>query len=218
MGRIIDISQMLSPGMAVWPGDAEFKPFWTGRIEETGSVNIGGVSMSLHTGTHVDSPRHFNEEGMSIAEVDLDAFVGEAQVIDLAAADPKLLSVGITPEMIFGVGETKRDISAPRILLKTGTGGAAGMFPEAFAHLTEDAARALVGMGVRLIGIDTPSIERVDAKDMAVHKILAEGSVAILENLALSHVEAGRYELIALPLKFSEMDASPVRAVLREIV
>lgn len=217
MGRIIDISQRLSQGMAVWPGDSEFKAFWTASFADTGSVNIGGVSMSLHSGTHTDAPKHFREGGEAIADMDLEPYLGEAQVIDLTAADPKLLSTGITPQLLTSAGLREGDGLPRRVLLKTGTGGASGMFPESFAHLTEEAAQALVKMGIRLVGIDTPSIERVDAKDMRVHQALADGRVAILENLALTHVEPGRYELIALPLKFADMDASPVRAVLREL-
>lgn len=216
MAKIIDISQRLSAGMAVWPGDSEFKAFWTAQRVETGSVNIGGVSMSLHTGTHIDTPKHFRDDGESPAQLDLEPFVGEAVVVDLAQADPHLLTVGITPQLIKSLLSEESNF-APRVLFRTATGGATGMFPDSFGFLTAEAAKALVEMKVKLVGIDTPSVDRVDSKEMEVHHILADHGIGILEGLALSHVEPGRYELIALPLKFEDMDASPVRAILRTI-
>ncbi|HOD66445.1 MAG TPA: cyclase family protein [candidate division Zixibacteria bacterium] len=213
MASLIDISQPLVAGMAVWPGDAPFRPFWTARLAETGSVNIGGVTMSLHTGTHLDAPKHFRDSGSPVADLSLDPCVGEAVVFDLASARGPLDTEAILPELLASL----KDNFAPRVLLKTGTGGDGRTFPGSFSHLTLPAACFLADLGVRLIGVDTPSVDRVDSRDMGVHHLLADRGIVILEGLVLRHVVPGRYELIALPLKFADMDASPVRAVLRTL-
>jgi len=204
MTQIIDISQTIHPRTAVWPGDTEFKPFWVARIEDGRVCNIGSVTMSLHTGTHADAPFHFLAEGASIAEVDLSAYVGPALVVDATGIG----SIG---------ADVIEDISTDgieRILFKTLSADSEKFEPE-FAYLTPDGAEALVARGIKLIGVDTPSVDRSDSKTLDTHKILARHAVAILENLNLDHVAPGIYELIALPLKLAGMDASPVRAILR---
>ena len=213
MSKIIDISQSLSPDISVWPGDTPFEPFWASTLEETGVVNIGAVTMSLHTGTHADAPRHFRENGASPADIDLTPYIGRAHVVDLTDLDHDTLCGGITAEHI------RPHVAkwSQRVLFRTNTAVDLTEFPKRFAHFSVDAAELLAESGVLLVGIDTPSVDLVDSKDLSAHNVFAEAGIAILENLALEHVKAGRYELIALPLKFVGMDASPVRAVLREI-
>lgn len=204
MARIIDISQTVQSGMAVWPGDTEYKPFWVWRIDKGDTCNVGSVTMSLHTGTHADAPFHFLSEGLPIAEVDLSAYIGPALVVDVT--ESKRIDAGVIGKIYTGGVE--------RILFRTESSGPE-RFKSDFAYLTPDGAEALIASGIRLIGIDTPSVDQADSKTLDTHKILAAHSVAILENLKLDHVEPGIYELIALPLKLAGMDASPVRAVLR---
>jgi len=209
---LIDISQPLAEGMTVWPGDTEYQPSWTTTLEDSGVVNVGAVTMSLHTGTHADAPKHFRADGLSPDGVDLAAYIGEALVLDLSPLGGSLHE-GITAEILrTALGDQRPE----RLLCKTVT-VVPGGFPEWFAHFTADGAKFLAEHGVRLIGIDTPSVDRVDSKELGAHHVLADAGIAILENLALAHVTAGRYELIALPLKLVGMDASPVRAVLRTL-
>ncbi len=212
MNEFIDISQELTRGIPVWPGDRAFESFWTATLAETGSVNVGGISMSLHTGTHADAPKHFRDDGLSPADADLSVYVGPAVVADFTAYGESL-NGGITPEML---DETVGSEKAQRVLCKTGT-APEGTFPETFAHFTPEAARWLADRGVRLAGIDTPSVDRIDSKKLSAHNVFAEAGIAILENIVLSHASPGHYELIALPLKLVGMDASPVRAVLRRL-
>ena len=168
-------------------------------------VTVGSVTMSLHTGTHADAPLHFLRDGAGIADVALDVFIGEALVID--CIDANKIETTHMPE-------TASDI--PRLLFKTYK-TQPECFENDFAYFTPEAATALARLGVKLVGIDTPSVDPFDSKTLEAHKILAEAGIAILENLCLADVSAGRYELIALPLKLDGMDASPVRAILREM-
>jgi len=204
MSRIIDISQTIKPGIPVWPGDTEYNPFWVMRMDRGDSCNVGSITMSLHTGTHADAPFHFQTKGSSPADVDLHPYVGPALVIDLTGIEV------IEARHLVPLKSEKIE----RLLIKT-LSADADLFTRGFSHLSADAAQAAVDSGLELIGLDTPSVDQADSKSLDAHKILAAGSVAILENLVLSHVSPGWYELIALPLKLSGMDASPVRAILR---
>jgi arylformamidase len=206
---LIDISQTLKAGIATWPGDTAFAPFWVMRLESGDSCNVGSVTMSLHTGTHADAPRHFLAGGATPAEMDPSPFIGKALVLDLAGVHT------ILPEHLGNLATGKTE-GIERILFRTGT-ARADQFMGTFAHLSDSAARLLADLGVLLVGIDTPSVDSSDSRELLVHKVLAGAGIAILENLVLAHVPAGRYELIALPLKLEGMDASPVRAVLRAL-
>lgn len=207
MSGLIDISQTLKAGIATWPGDTAFAPFRVMRLESGDSCNVGSVTMSLHTGTHADAPRHFLADGATPAEMDLSPFIGKARVLDLTGVRT------ILPEHLgeLAAGKTER---IERVLFRTGT-ARADHFSGTFAHLSENAARLLAEQGVLLVGIDTPSVDPGDSKDLRTHRVLAGAGISILENLVLAHVPPGPYELIALPLKLDGMDASPVRAVLR---
>jgi arylformamidase len=191
--------------MPVWPGDAPCGLTWTGHVAEDGA-NVAALSCSVHTGTHADGPYHVLEDGARIGDVPLDAFIGPAHVIDAA-----------------GVGEIDAawldrhlPASCERILLRTGAWTRPDVFPTRWAALTDDAARLLVERGVRLLGTDAPSPDPLDSHHLPVHRILLGAGVAIVENLVLDDVTPGEYEMIALPLRLAEADASPVRAVLVE--
>lgn len=204
--KLIDISQTLSAGIGVWPGDTPFQPFWVMRMDEGDSCNVGSVTMSLHTGTHADAPRHFIDQGSSPADCDLSVYIGPVIVVD-ATAEPY-----VDLSAVIALENTKPE----RVLLKTSS-SRAEKFDSSFSYIAPEAASALVDLGIRLVGIDTPSVDHSDSTSLASHKTLAAADVAILENLNLAHVMPGSYELIAFPLKLAGMDASPVRAVLRTL-
>ena len=176
MSRIIDISQPLERGIAVWPGDTEFQPFWAATLEQTGSVNVGGVKMSLHTGTHADAPKHFRNDGLSPPPTSTWASTSAKRWCSTFSDIGETLRDGIAAEQI----QTALGADRPeRLLCRTGT-VPAGIFPETFAHFTPDTARLLADYGVRLIGIDTPSVDRVDSKELGAHHIFADSGIAIL--------------------------------------
>lgn len=204
----IDISQPLANDMAQWPGDAPFSYTPTLTKEQSGSVNIGQMAGSLHTGTHVDAPFHYDSNGKTIDELDLERYIGKARVIDVGHTDS--LSVATFQEFTWeGVPE--------RLLLRTSLPNNSKRFPEVFPVLDPEAAPFLRKKGVRLLGVDTPSVDTEESKELPVHHALYNNGINILENIMLDHVQPGDYELIALPLAIQHADGSPVRAVIRPI-
>lgn len=203
--RWIDITQPLENGMAVWPGDTEFSFRLAWTKEQSGSVNVGSLQMSTHTGTHVDAPFHFDQEGKKIVDFDPELFVGTARLIHL-------------PERaIITVEDVKcHDLTGvSRLLIRTGAWMDRKLFPQQIPPLAPELAPYLQEQGIRLIGVDLPSVDLLDSKDLPAHHALHRHGIAILEGLVLDSVAEGDYELIALPLKIVDGDASPVRAVLR---
>lgn len=205
---VYDISRPISSKTAVWPGDAPFASEKTLCMERGDSVNVAAIRMSVHTATHADAPLHFLAEGDSIDRVELEKFIGPAWVVDLG--DVRAISL----DHLVGLDLRENE----RILFKTSSSASTGeRWLESFAFLTTEAAEHLGAAGVVLVGIDTPSVDPADSSALEAHKILLQHGAVILENLMLNGVEAGRYELIALPLKLVGLDASPVRAILRGI-
>jgi arylformamidase len=166
--------------------------------------------MSVHVGTHTDAPLHFDVAGADIASVDLTAYMGRCRVVDVRGEGaPSLIPASaLTPDVLRG---------AERVLFRTRERHDHRGWDQGFTAVGPDAARALVAAGIRLVGIDTPSMDHADSKELDGHHVLYEGGVAILENIDLTSVPAGDYELIALPLRIRNGDSSPVRAILRDL-
>ncbi|WP_436374879.1 arylformamidase [Cytobacillus sp. BC1816] len=203
----IDISQPLTNSIAHWPGDTPFSYETAFTKEQTGSVNIGRITTSLHTGTHVDAPFHFNDEGEKILDLDIELYIGPARVIDVSAYET------VDSEVL-----NRFDLEGvARVLLRTALPNNSEVFPNRIPELTVDMADYLGSKGVRLLGVDVPSVDAIDSKEMETHHALYRNGIHILENIMLDEVEEGNYELIALPLPIKEGDGSPVRAVIRPI-
>jgi len=207
MGKWIDISQPLTNDIATFPGDAPFQYSLTYSKEQIGSANIGQMSASLHTGTHIDAPFHYDSNGKTVDELDLDRYIGRATVVDVSHADM------VTADVLKKL-EVKL---APRVLLKTALPNNPKRFPKKMPVLHEDIAEFLKLSDVVLLGVDTPSVDPEDSKRLETHHALYKQDINILENIMLDHVPAGEYELIALPLAIQGGDGSPVRAVLRPL-
>jgi arylformamidase len=209
--RLWDISEPISPRTAVFPGDTPFSQEWVCRIEDGASCNVSTMRMSVHCGTHTDAPLHFDPRGRAMAQVPLDAYLGRCRVVEIlgVGSPPLVPAAALTEAVLAGV---------ERILFKTcGSEHDHARFDPDFTALGAEAAEVLVSRGVRLVGIDTPSIDHATSKDLPGHQALHRGGVAILENIDLSAVPPGDYELIALPLRIEGSDSSPVRAILREL-
>ncbi len=204
---LIDISPIVSPSTPVWPGDRSFTIDWTMRIAGGDSCNVSAITMSPHTGAHTDAPYHFVETAASMAGVALGAYVGAAEVVDLAGVE------AIEAAHLDGLDLQ----AAERLLFRTRAQGPPVDFAAGFASIQPAAAERLAAAKLALVGLDTPSVDAFDSKTLDTHKIFLGGGVAILEGIDLSRVAAGRYELIALPLKLAGVDGSPVRAVLRPL-
>ena len=205
--KIWDISLSVGEETAVFPGDTEFSREWVMRMEGGGSCNVSTIRMSVHCGTHTDAPLHFDVAGEGMAEVGLAPYLGPCRVVTVAGVgDPPLV-----PAEALGRGVLD---GVQRVLLHTQTAVEPERFDPSFTALGPDAAAVLVDRGIALVGIDTPSMDHATSKDLAGHNVLYAGGVVILENLDLTGVRDGDYELVALPLKIVGADASPVRAVL----
>ena len=203
---IIDISQPLGTDTPEWPGDAPFRLAWTMRRERGDSVNVAEIATSVHIGTHADGPGHTLDGRPPIGAAPLEPYVGPAVVVHADGA--RALETGLLNGL---------DVHAtPRVLIRARAQDSASSagFHRDFAAITPELARALVAQGARLVGTDSPSVDPFDSKELEAHRILTEGGVAILENLVLDDVPAGEYTLVALPLRLTQADSSPVRAVL----
>lgn len=203
----IDITQPLTNEIAVWPGDTPYNFELSITKEETGSVNIGQLTTSVHTGTHADAPFHFDDHGKQIHEIDVNIYIGKACVIDVTAydvIDRKVLS----KYHLSGIN---------RLILRTEKERNPAIFPESFTVIDPGVGTYLQERGIFLIGTDAPSVDPVDSKSLRAHHALKENGIYILENLMLNGVTPGDYELIALPLKLVGADGSPVRAIIRPV-
>ncbi len=206
--RLWDVSQPLAGSTPTWPGDTMFAcgAVWT---HGPGSpVSVAQFTSSTHMGTHADAPLHYDPGGAAIDAIDLAPYIGRARVIDLRGAAPV-----ITPDLIAG----SLDGSVERVLLRTYERFPHTQWHSAFATIAASTIALLASHGVRLIGIDSPSLDPEDSREMAAHHAVAAADMRILEGLVLDDVPAGDYELIALPLRLTGLDASPVRAVLRRL-
>lgn len=207
--RLHDISRPIRGGIPVWPGDTDFDFQFVAKISEGSSVNVGRIEMSVHTGSHVDAPLHFDDDGADAASVPLENYVGPCVVADVRPSKR-----GVHPD------DLPDDLDAAaratgRVLLRS-YGERPADFDEHMCHATPELADWLAERGVRLLGIDTDSMDAFESKDLPAHRQLNGHGIAILEGIDLSKVAAGRYELVALPLRIEGADGSPVRAVLIE--
>ncbi|GEN84141.1 kynurenine formamidase [Sporosarcina luteola] len=205
-GKWIDISQPLHNGIAEWPGDTPFSYEVKFLKADTGSANIGMMATSTHTGTHIDAPFHYDDEGLKVDELPIDIYIGKARIIDVTGLD----SVGRSDLELHDFG------GAERILLKTGSRPNPDVFPETYTVMRTDIGPLLKERGVKLLGIDAPSVDPEPSKTLDAHHSLNDNGVFILENIVLDSIEPGDYELIALPLPIKGGDGSPVRAVVRK--
>lgn len=208
MARLWDISPAIGPGFPVFPGDTPFAQRWTWKLDERCPVNVSEITLSPHTGAHADAPLHYANDGTAMADVALDAYLGHCRVVHALDAVPL-----VEPAH---VAEALRDVP-PRMLIRTARRAIVDGWDPSFTAVAPQTVDLLHAHGVKLIGIDTPSLDPADSKALASHQRIRAHGMAILEGLVLDDVPPGDYELIALPLKLAGCDASPVRAVLREL-
>lgn len=207
-----DISVAFSARTPEWPGDTPYSCGWAWDMAKGASVNVGHVTTSWHVGTHADAPLHVVANGAPSETMPLDAFAGPAMVID--ARDASIGPV-LTIEWL-STALDGRPIPA-RLLIRTGRTTASGTFPSGWPSLTPDAAAWLTKAGMRLFGVDAPSVDSKTATDLVVHQILFAGGAWFLENLSLDAVPDGDYHLTAYPVLVVGADAAPVRAVLESL-
>ena len=199
---LIDISRPLSSATAAWPGDTPTSLARVLNLADGASVNLSTLTASVHNATHADAPLHYDDQGLAIEQLDPAIYVGPCLVIDATGHDP--IDAHLFPARL-----------PPRVLIKTSAWLDARAFPPDFPVLSTNTPRVLASRGVRLVGVDVPSVDKPDSKTLPVHHALRAADVLILESLDLAQVEPGEYELIALPILIPGSDAAFVRAVLR---
>ncbi len=201
-----DISPAVHEGSPVFPGDTPFKREWVSTIAPGNPVNVSALRLSPHVGAHADAPLHYDPDGAAIGEVSLDPYLGPCRVVHATDCG------GLV--QWSHVAHATQDLP-PRVLVRTYTTHPGDRWDPGLAAFAADTVERLADIGVVLIGIDTASIDPADSKTLPSHQVIRRRGLRVLENLVLDEVPEGDYELIALPLKLTTADASPVRAVLR---
>ena len=211
--KIWDISRTLSSDLAEWPGDEPCRFQLTREKTKGESVNLGAISMSVHNGTHADARFHFDTNGESIEKAPLETYLGRATVVDLAQAFLDLKEQHlITIEDLRPSAEAIAATS--RLLVKTGRWSDSTVFPNQIPVIAADVPAWLQKNGVKLLGMDLPSVDEIDSKSLQNHHALAHAGIAIVESLDLNDVASGIYQFAALPLKIAGGDGAPMRAIL----
>lgn len=206
--RIWDLSPPLEASLPVWPGDTPFSLTRTWAMGPGCPVNVSRLTLSTHTGAHADAPLHYVADGADAASMDVSTYLGPCRLIDVSGGTGPIQPTDVADAL---------DEDTPRVLLRTFAQGPPSGFPSDFRPIAAETIAALAAAGIRLIGVDTPSLDPETSKTLDAHGAAATAGMAILEGLALEGVPPGRYELIAVPLRLVGADASPVRALLREL-
>jgi arylformamidase len=204
---IYDVSPPISEALKVWPGDTPMTREVLLDMARGANITLSTLHASVHLGAHADAASHFALGAPGIDARSLDDYLGPCQVI----------AVDVPRRGRVRTHDLRSPVRAPRVLIRTGTFPDPTLFHHDFAALAPELVDSLHLQGVRLIGIDTPSVDLFDSTDLPAHLAFLRHDMAILEGLDLSAVPEGVFELIALPLRLVGFDASPVRAVLRTI-
>lgn len=204
--KIFDITPKISPRLAVWPGDVPFRRDVALAFAQGHHLELSSVQATLHLGAHADAPSHYHAEGATIEARDPALYLGPAQVVRVRGLAP---GSRVTKDDLRG-----REIRAPRVLFDTASYPDPDRWNGDFNSLSTELLEYLADEGVRLVGIDTPSVDPMDCKTLDAHAVLYRRDLAVLEGLVLRDVPEGEYTLIAPPLRLEGADASPVRALL----
>ena len=207
MPRLWDISPPIAPETPAFPGDTAYQQRWTLQIGPGCPVNVSAITMSPHLGAHADAPLHYGKDAPAIGGVDLDPFLGRCRVIHAIGKGPLITKSHL---------EHASAKLPPRVLVRTCAKAPTAWSPN-FSAFAPETIAWLASQGVTLVGIDSQSVDPADSKTLDSHQQLLAHDLRVLENLVLDDVDAGDYELIALPLKLTQACASPVRAVLRSL-
>jgi arylformamidase len=208
MPRLWDISPPVHEGAPVFPGDTPYRQQWSATIAPGCPVNVSALTLSPHVGAHADAPLHYDPAGEAVGALALEPYLGPCRVIHAIGRGP-LVTWEHIAHATHGL--------PPRVLVRTYERAPVERWDAELAAFSPATIERLADAGVRLVGIDTASIDPADSKTLDSHQVIRRRGLRVLENLVLDDVPEGDYELIALPLKLVTADASPVRAVLREL-
>lgn len=219
MPKIWDISPPVNAQSPVFPGDTVYQQNWCATIGPGCPVNVSAITLSPHVGAHADAPLHYDPTGKPIGEVDLQAFIGPCRVIHAIGCGPLVEWRHIKHALNdpHGSEALGRGPLPERVLVRVYERMPRTTFDSALPAFAPETVERLADLGVKLIGIDSASIDPADSKPLLSHQVIRQRGLRVLENLLLDDVPEGDYELIALPLKLTTADASPVRAILRTL-
>ncbi len=218
--KIIDISPLLSPKTAVYPGDQPFSSTTTMAFASGDHLGLSHIKTTVHIGAHADAPSHYHRDGESIDQRELSPYFGPCEVIRLNPDTPYRQGIGGGAIVMADLGdlpkkcENRGRILGTRILFATQSYLDPDQWQADFRYFSPQVLEFLATQGVTLVGIDTPSVDASDSKELAAHQVLFRYNMSVLEGLQLQAVPAGNYFLSALPLRLAGLDAAPVRAVL----
>ncbi|PIT72690.1 arylformamidase [Limnohabitans sp. G3-2] len=208
MKKIWDISPPVDAQSPVFPGDTPYTQQWAATLSDSCPVNVSAITLSPHVGAHADAPLHYDPQGAAVGALDLRPFLGRCRVIHALDAAP-LITIAHLAHALNDVPE--------RLLVRTYRQFPHAQFDAQLTAFAPATVQHLADLGVLLIGTDSASIDPADSQALPSHQAIRQRGLRVLENLLLDDVPEGDYELIALPLKLMSADASPVRAVLREL-
>ena len=208
MKTLWDISPPVHAASPVFPGDTPYAQSWNAEISPGCAVNVSSLTLSPHIGAHADAPLHYDPQGVAVGLLDLSAFLGPCRVIH---------AIGVRPLIHWSHLAHAAHELPPRVLVRAYTHMPIEQWDEDLPAFAPGTVERLADAGVVLIGIDSASIDPASSKDLQSHQVIRRRGLRVLENLVLDDVPEGDYELIALPLKLMSADASPVRAVLRQL-
>lgn len=208
MQQLWDISPPVSAATPAFPGDTQYQQEWVAQITPGCPVNVSAVTVSPHVGAHADAPLHYDPAGAAIGAVALEPYLGPCRVIH---------TIGVGTVVQLAHVAQALDGAPPRVLLRCYARQPQDVFDHALPAVAPELIDHLASLGVLLIGTDTASLDPAASKTLDAHQAVRRHGLRVLENLLLDDVPAGDYELIALPLRWVQADASPVRAVLRRI-
>lgn len=219
MKKLWDISPPVHAGTPVFPGDTPYRQQWAARIGPGCPVNVSAITLTPHIGAHADAPLHYDPEGRAIGALDLHPFIGPCRVVHAIGCGPLIE----WRHLAHAMGDPRSGAAwgqaplPPRLLVRTYERQPQERFDDALTAFAPETVALLADRGVVLIGIDSASIDPSASKTLDSHQMIRRHGLRVLENLLLDDVPEGDYELIALPLKLTTADASPVRAVLRDL-
>ena len=205
--KVYDISPALTPDIAVFPGDSPLRRHRLLDMNDGAHLTLSTLQTTVHAGAHADAPSHYGAGARTMDQQDLELYLGPCQVMETRW----------WPEQRLGANDIVGKVTESRVLLKTNSWPEHTVFNEDYAAVSPELIERLASEGVRLLGVDVPSVDPPTSKGLESHQACLKHDVSIIEGLDLSKVPPGRYELIALPLKLVGFEGSPVRAVLREI-
>jgi arylformamidase len=211
MPQLIDISPPVGSLTPVFPGDTTYRQEWVARIAPGCPVNVSAITTTPHAGAHADAPLHYDDAGQPIGEVALAPYIGPCRVVHALGVRPLIAWLDVAHAL------TGRGPVPPRVLVRTYERMPWDRWDPGLAGLEPALVERLADLGVQLVGTDSASIDPADSKTLDSHQVIRRRGIRVLENLLLDQVPEGDYELIALPLKLTQADASPVRAVLRHL-